>query len=45
MVGLLPELLAKVREVERAMRELGDLLERFIPSDDPRNKSDLYKPR
>jgi hypothetical protein len=38
-------LLAKVREVERTLRELGDLLEKFIPTDDPRNKSDLYRPR
>lgn len=45
MVGLLPELIAKVREVEKALGELGDLLERFIPSDDPRNKNDLYRPR
>ena len=37
MLHLLPELLAKVREVERTLKELGDMLEKFLPSDtDPR---------
>lgn len=45
MLHLLPELIAKVRDLERAAREVAELLEKFIPSDDPRNKNDLYRPR
>ena len=51
-LGLLPELIAAVAELqaasaaqERAAKNLAALLLKFIPSDDPRTKNDLYRPR
>lgn len=43
MVGLLPEVIQKIANAEKALAELREVLQKFIPSDDPRK--DFYRPR
>jgi hypothetical protein len=52
MLHLLPDLIAKVQESARADEaaakakwELAGELKKFVPSDDPRQKNDLYRSR